>query len=224
MVETGEGAEWPDVFLLSANTVESDWAEANRLEALYAAYDEAYLHVAVKGTVEGDTGPGNAIVVYVDVDPGAGTGFPAAGLLSDDNPAGSLDDAVSDTIVSAPDGFGADFAFGSVGMASHTLVQQLGDATHAGWRGLVGISAPDDLAWVNGEVLADRETAGIEARIPLATLFGGEPPAGARVAFIVRLGSATGEYHSNQGLPPVGDEGEPERPLEWVLFDLQVAP
>jgi hypothetical protein len=222
-VVAGDGAEWPDAFVLTTNGVTSDWSDTNRLDSLYAAYDGEFLYVALKGIVQADSDNDNAIVVYVDVDPGMGTGFPATGALTDADPAGSIDDAISDMIESAPAGFGADFAFATIDMASHALGTDLGGSTHAGWRGLVGLSGSGDLAWIDGEVLTNSQEHGIEARIPLATLFNGPPPVGAKVAFIARLGTSTAAFRSNQGLPPVSEGGAAQNPGESALFDLGVA-
>ena len=122
----------------------------------------------------------------------------------------ALDTALTSILTSLPEGFGADFGFGTIGMASFSMGSDLGGSVSAGWRQLGGLAVPTDLAWLDGDVRANADAASIEARIPLATLFPqGIPAEGTTVGIIVRLGNATGEFLSNQGLPEPSDPSTP---------------
>ena len=181
------GAEWPDAFKLAENTVESDWSAANVLTGLWAAFDSNNLYLGVAGVVE----PANAIVVYVDVDQGAGTGAAAMSMLTDED--GALDACFSGGLnVTAP-GFGAEYGVGAIGEQS---IKADGLSDWAGWRAL---TPSDNFGWVPGDVVAG--AGGMEMSIPLQTLFPtGVPAAGAKVAVVVRI-TYYGESYSNQSLP-----------------------
>jgi hypothetical protein len=116
--------------------------------------------------------------------------------------AGALDNAVSSKLNVSTAGFGAEKVVGTKGMASFTCTNPANQAggDPAGWRDL---ATRADLGWDCGQVTAT--AAGLEAKVPLATFFGGAmPAAGANLAFVVRLVNETGEACSNQSLPPIG--------------------
>ncbi len=194
------GTDWADAFLLAENMVPTDWGPGlNELSRLYAAYDEQFLYVAIRGRCEAD----NAIVGYVDLDPSHGTGLVDMSVLTDST--GALDDALSSLVVVVEPGFGAEMAFGTKGMAQATGFVGAGttppECDLAGWRALAN---PADLAWilVGGEVLTDTDEGGVETWIPLSLLYpDGIPAAGATLGIVVRLVNHDGTATSNQALP-----------------------
>ncbi len=209
--------EWTEAFLLAENTLESNWDPAlNRLDALYVAFDKTHLYVAVAGTVEA----GNYILGYVDVDMGSGTGHSDMTSLSDNEGGGDLDDALSNVLDVTVDGFGADFAFGTNGMASFAAGSDLGGAKDVGWRQLTPV---DNLAWLDGSVIADADGETLEAAIPLATLFpNGVPGSGKTVALFIRLSNGYGGFNglSNQTLPEFFDGETPQEVGSVVTLEI----
>jgi hypothetical protein len=180
--------EWRDA-ASSSQGVASDWG-ANQLTYLAAALDDTFLWLAVRGRVESDK---NAIVVYLDSEAGAGV---APRAITDQSDEDQLDDALSGAL-SVPAGFLADYAWGTLRMASSVR----GANAHTGFRGLQN---PGDLAWVDAPAppmdahvahtvcLADA----CEARIPLATLGGTGD-----IKLFARLTNSDGEAFANQTLP-----------------------
>ena len=181
------GSDWIGVMPSSINGQSSNWGVGqNELHAVYLAQDATWLYVAVDGLVE----PGNAIVGYIDTDFGMGSGSVDFSTLTDSS--GALDDALSNGMFMESSDFGAEVAFGTVGMAS---CSNLEDA--AGWRRL---KPGNDLPWLQGEVQATPN--GFEARIALATLYpNGMAVDGTSLALVLRIVSADGSSLSNQVLP-----------------------
>ncbi|NOZ02089.1 MAG: hypothetical protein GXP54_09400 [Deltaproteobacteria bacterium] len=205
------GADWDESLLVATNTAVTDWGTGkDELTALYAAYDDTHLYFGIKGGCGAD----NAIVAYLDRDFGESTGPADMNTLSDDE--GELDAAVSSKLVVAAPGFGADFAFGSKGMKSFTEGSDLGSAGQgSGWR---DIGDPGDFAWIQGSVVTKTGGNGIEAAIPIATVFpDGIPAQGSNVALVVRLVNADGQYTSNQTLPQDHDAANP-----WTMTKVAV--
>ncbi|MBM4396985.1 MAG: IPT/TIG domain-containing protein [Deltaproteobacteria bacterium] len=190
------GEVWDDAWRVGENSVASDWnapeTHQNELHDLYVAVDDTTLHVGVKGFCEGT----NAIVGWVDRDPGAATGFKPAALADS---TGALDSAVSAPAVDVTDdGFGAEAAFGTVGMQ----IAQGGLADGAGWRGFVGENVgAANFAWIQGDLVPAADKQSLVASIPLETLYGGAVPAKAGVGLFVRIVSADGNATANQCLP-----------------------
>ncbi len=193
--------DWDETFLLTENSVPTDWGPGlNDMARLYAAYDDQYLYVGIRGRCEAH----NAIVGYVDLDPGAGSGVGDMQTLSDTT--GALDNAISSLVQVQEFGFGAEVAFGTKGMAAVSgfvgLEVAPAEMDLAGWRWL---GNPADFAWIltGGEVLTDLDDGGVETWIPLFVLFpAGIPVEGAGIAFVVRLLNQDGTATSNQALPP----------------------
>jgi hypothetical protein len=186
-VADGDLAEWDPLLLLAESTTATD-ATPGYLSTLYVAFDADNLYVGVQGLCDTD----QSIVAYLDVDYGAGTGVGNAVDLSDNS--GALDDAISGVLLIDDTGFGAEYAAGTVGMAS----VQSGLDDSAGWRGL---SPANDLPWLEGTVATGSDV--VELSIPLATLWpGGVDQQGATVAVVVKLlADAFGVDYSNQTLP-----------------------
>ncbi len=181
------GSDWVGVMPATTNGQQTDWGVGkNELHAVYLAQDATWLYVAVDGYVE----PANAIVGYVDTDYGQGTGVNDFKLLTDQT--GLLDNALSNTMTIDSSDFGAEVAFGTVGMQSCAL-----QADGAGWRRLKPV---DNLPWIDGQLQAT--ATGFEARIALASLYpGGMPASGASLAVVLRIVNADGSVLSNQVLP-----------------------
>jgi len=194
------GTDWDETFRVASNAVPTNWGPGlNELEALYVAYDQQFLYIGIRGVCE----PMNAIVGYLDLDFQAGTGFASPNMLQDSQ--GALDNALSMVAILSVPGFGAEFGFGTVGMAEATGFAGRDPPPpaldSAGWRQL---HDANDLWWVlaGGEVLADPDEHGVETWVPLSVLFPDGPPAGGTtIALVVYLVNADGTLTSNQSLP-----------------------
>ncbi len=160
----------------------------NSLHALYLAYDDSNLYVAISGTV---TSP-NAIVVYIDTNYDAShTGGVMISSFTDNT--GLLDNAVSANPVTQPDSFSAAWAVGTVGMAS--VSNSTSDT--AGWRETGPY--PSNFHWVTGDLACG--VGCFESRVPLASLFHGSPPSQCSIAFVVRIVDGTGQYFASDAIP-----------------------
>ncbi|HEY8206438.1 MAG TPA: putative Ig domain-containing protein, partial [Myxococcaceae bacterium] len=84
----GSSADWTPAFQVGTNPGPSSWPITD-LQALYAAYDADNFYVGVAGTLDPSTG--NTLILYVDADPGTGSGVTDYSTLQDNN--GLLDDA-----------------------------------------------------------------------------------------------------------------------------------
>ena len=190
--------DWDPLLQVGANTLESNWdSEGNHLDILYAAYDDKYLYFGIKGKSEWL----NYIVAYVDVDFGASSGVTDMLFLSDNDGDGDLDDTLSSTLNITVPGFGADHGFGTKGMASFQMGNDMAGALYVGWREL---GPPYDLAWLQGSVLASSYEQSVEATIPLDTVYPGGLPVGlTQIAIVVKLTDRYGDLGgiSNQTLP-----------------------
>jgi len=179
----GTVGEWPpsawDPSAQDARSLEG----GDGLGRMAAVSDGRTLTVALVGSVDQHS----AIVGYVDLDPGAGTGVTR---MQDIDPSGdALARALSNPL-SAEGGFGAELAFGTVGMWSSR-----DDADpRAGWR---DVSDPAAVRWVAGDLHALVAGSTVEASVPL-------PPglAGGSVAVAVRLVSVDGSRLAPVTLPP----------------------
>ena len=187
------GDDWDATLAVATNGAPTLW-DGNELKTLFVAYDATHLYLGVVGTC----GTDNAIVAYVDRDFGASSGQADMSLLTDDE--GALDAALSSLTTVAVAGFGADLAFGTRGMNAFvegSVLWPAGDL--AGWRAL---DNPVEFPWIQGSVVTQSGGNGVEAAIPLSTLFdAGIPPQGAAVAVTVRIVNADGQQTSNQSLP-----------------------
>ena len=193
-VVDGVVVDWPARWWVAEVAVESSWGAGNELYAVGGVSDGEQLWLAVRGRVEA----ANALVGYVDIDPGQGTGVTDLAALSDAD--GALDIALSGPITLTDAEGGAELGFGTVGMAS---TEGLDGA--AGWRGL----APgDDFAWLEAPLVAVADTGIVETRVALPEGVGDE------VAVAIRLGNAAGEVLSNQCLPP----DDPDQPGTVSVF------
>ena len=209
-------------------------AGENQLDALWLDATTDGLYVGVEGLFAWGV---NAVEVWIDVDPGAGTGVASpAGALTD--AAGALDRALAASHLTAPATvFDADVVLASIG-GGDPHVEDFRD--DAGARALrLPFGQPSDLGWLRaalnfgavrtrGAPIAPVAGQGLEAFVPWAALYpGGVVPAGARLRLAEVLVNTTGEFTSNQFLPalPLGSHnpGTAATPLpgviEYVLDD-----
>lgn len=203
------GTDWHVGSLLGMNSNASTW-DNNSVGTLSAAYDKDNLYIGVSGSVESQ----NAIVVYVDIDYGQGTGTQNPTDLKDNT--GALDDAIASKYTCSDAKFGADFAVGTLGMVSFSS-GVASESASAGWRNLGNTS---DFAWLTAPVLAQGGKA-MEASIPLATLFpNGIPAKGTRVALFAVITNKTGEAAPDGGVTPGQDGGKAFAVSTVAWFDL----
>lgn len=188
----------------------------NQLDALRFTSDTAALWVGVDGVYEYGA---NAVLVLIDLDYGAGTGWGADATTLDD-----LDGDLDSLITAMPyaagiPGLGFDLVFGGIGAEELAM----GDLTEvAGVRGLhgewgaaadywwlVGSSNFDDGNVANGAAALDAGATGAtmggwEFQIPWFAMYpAGLPPDGMTVAIVAVLLNRDGTVASNQALPPL---------------------
>lgn len=174
------GADWPAGSLVAENATPSPWGPSlNALRALRVAWDDANLYVGVSGVVEST----NAMVLFIDRDVSVSpTGLRAPSSITDG--VGALDDALSCAIDATPAGFGAEVAWGTVGM------QRKGGTELRPEIGLRDVACPRcaaDLGWIAGDaaVCVGGATPACEVSIPWTAIFGpsGRPPRPALALF-----------------------------------------
>jgi hypothetical protein len=185
-------AEWPDHWWAPEEAPDEELNDESGLVRMAAVSDGHTLYIAIIGFATQEA----AIVGYVDLDPGAGTGLKEMDRI---NPAGgALDTALSNRVV-AEGGLGAELAFGTVGMWSSP---EQGSPL-AGWRNLAD---PENPRWVEGQLSALVASYTLETSVSL-------PPAvaGQDIAVCVRIVTADGQRLSNETLPP----DNPALPAKW---------
>jgi len=194
----------------------------NQLDGLRVTSDEDGLWIGVDGVFDEHA---NGVLVWLDLDHGAGTGVGADLVLSD--PIGVLDRLIG-AIQPDPSVLGTGFDV-VVGQIAATYVRGYLTYDLGGVRQFQpprGLA--DDFAWQLGVVnyddgnLADREqardaepspgftTGGMEVQIPHVALWdGGLPAEGAELAVFVTLSSGNGDTMSNQALPAYATDAAP---------------
>lgn len=196
-----------------ATKVVDPW-KGNSVGQIFAAYDKDNLYIGL----EASCAPLNAVVVYIDVDFGAKTGVAApVGLKDNNNADNSVDDALSSVLEVTPAGFGIDFGFATVGMKSF-LGKTLADSKEAGWRGM---KDPANFDWLLGEVLV-QAGSGVEASIPLATLFpNGVPEKGTQIAFFAAVVNKDGSMVAPGAITPnLTDDDYGNVAKEFSVFNM----
>jgi hypothetical protein len=178
-------AEWAPA-VAATSTTATIWT-GNQLTAIRGIALAGTLYLAIEGRVDG----GNAMLVYVDGDPGGAHGVTTLASLTDS--IGALDDAISAGFTT-PAGFHADVAWGTLDL-SRTLA---GADDRLGFRDLA--VSTSDLAWLTGGSATTACTAAAcEMRIPTASL---GPSAGPRtIQLFARIVNHDGTMSPNQTLP-----------------------
>ncbi len=99
----------------------------NRLDALYVRNDHRYLYIGIAGRVDTAENLANGVALFIDTDYGAGTGIRTLEVLNDDS--GPATRLLSNQRITAPTGFGAEFA---VGVFRHSGLHSAPEAPFAG--------------------------------------------------------------------------------------------
>lgn len=193
----------------------------NQLDALHVSADEHGLYVGVDGVFERGS---NAVLAFLDLDYGSGTGLGAGETATDTE--GALDGVIAGSVpaILVP-GLGFDAAVGSIGaeeawldgLYEYTGLRvfsgDLGSTSDFAWRAAAsnfdeGNIAEDGAAPDAGATGATEN--GLEAFLPWDSLYAdGLDPAGAAIAVVVALVNEDGTYTSNQFLPSLGSATEP---------------
>ncbi len=199
----GNLSEWSSLLQAGSNSLVSNWdASKNKLTKMYVAFDSNYVYVAIEGYSESM----NYILCYMDFDFGANSGVKQMVWLSDNTGNGDLDDAFSSVLEVSVPGYGADWGFGTRGMASFTQGSDLGGSLYVGWRAM---GTPYNLPWFQGTVKSGN--GAIEAAVPLSTVLPqGIPAAGTEVALFAKITDRYGDMGGicNQTLPEYFDAGD----------------
>ncbi len=204
----------PDVI----QTLDTDYgAGLNQLDGLVAYSDEEGLRFGVSGVFERDQ---NTVVLLLDVDFGEGTGLGGVGAAEADTD-GTIEALLSSMSLDVDlDGLGFDLALLSIG-ANEVDIEDLGE--EAGLRGLREPWATDaDWWWLNAAVNVDdgnvavggvealdagatgTTEGGLEFWVPWDAIYpDGLPGLASQVAVVAVLVNTTGEYASDQALPPL---------------------
>lgn len=179
--------EWTSVYRVAQNAVATDWGASDVLTALYFAYDDTTLYLAI----DGGCGVGNAVLLYLDTDYGAGTGVRLGSALTDNS--GELDNAISGGFNVTDATFGAEWAVGTKSMTVKTLGSY---ADLAGLRNIVMNAS--NFPWYDQEQVAIG-TQIIEIAIPFSVL--GITTGTRQLAVFGLISDWSGLSYSNQSFP-----------------------
>lgn len=157
-------------------------SQLNRIDALYASNDDRFLYLGLAGRVDGAENMTNGMAAFIDVD-GANGVRDVSTLNDDSGPAARL---LSNTRLTLPTGFGADFAFASFRNSSMHSSPEAPFAGGLRTAPLIGAQAalyrinPLSLNWLESRpaVIATQirpnkfdPPKGVEIAIPLTELF-----------------------------------------------------
>lgn len=187
-----------------ASQTRTPTSNQNRLDALYVTNDDRFLYVGLAGTVSADERFTNGIALLMQPD-GASSGVRDMATLADDGgPAGRL---LSNARITLPSGFSPGFGLATL---RRSTLGSSPEASAVGQPTLptpIGASAglfaidPNRLAWLEGRPSAigfkprtnrADPPRGLEAAIPLTTLFGPTVGDSAQIRFLAYL-LTTGE-------------------------------
>ncbi len=186
---------------VSATSATATLWTGNQLTALRAVAISGTLYLAIEGRVDG----GNAMVVYIDGDPGGLHGVASLASLTDS--IGALDDGISAGFTT-PATFRADVAWGTLDLARAFV----GADDRIGFRDL-SVST-SDLAWVTGGTARTACTAtACEMSIPTAMLGASASPR--TIQLFARIVNHDGTMSPNQTLPM--DDASMPRVVTMVL-------
>ena len=158
----------------------------NQLTAIHAIAIGGTLYLAIEGQIESM----NAMVVYIDGDPGGTHGVADLSSLTDSTPVHSLDDAISAGF-STPSTFRADVAWGTQVM-SHVALSP--DVT-TGFRDIT--TDGSNFGWIPGSTVCTASAC--EASITTGAL--GPGPSPRTIALFARITQPDGTASPNQTLP-----------------------
>lgn len=180
-------------------------SNSNRLDAMYLQNDDQFLYVGVAGRIDQSEGLTNGAMLYVDLDPGAGTGIQNFASLNDDS--GPAPRLLSNPRITAPTGFGAEYGaavFRGSWLHSAPETSFTGGAVPpplvGAFAGLYRLDG-QPTSWLAGRAatIAYQQRTnkgdparGVEIALPLAEFFPNGVQAGKQIGLIAALGT-TGE-------------------------------
>jgi alkaline phosphatase len=195
----------------AAQSVVSEFGPGlSQLDALWLDATRDGLYIGLEGLFAWNV---NAVEIWIDVDPEQGTGVSVlAGGLTDTT--GAVDTVLSRSRLLAPvAAFGADVAVVSIGGGDPHVEDFRDDGGARGLRPPFGQSSVLGFrpAAINFGAVRTRTTPlapaagqGLEVYLPWTTLYpGGVVPIAARVRLATVLVNTSGEFTSNQFLPPL---------------------
>ncbi|HMS54712.1 MAG TPA: alpha-amylase family glycosyl hydrolase [Fimbriimonadaceae bacterium] len=189
-----------------ATQVRTPSSQGNRLDALLVTNDDRFLYFGLSGTVDTNEGLTNGLAMFLDTDPGSATGLRNFGNLDDDSgPAARL---LSNALVNAPSGFGAEYGVAALRRSWHGTYASgsfAGDAvdpfTVGGFAGLFEVDGvpsgrlegrPSRIAW-QPRPTASGPYKGMEVAIPIEQFYSPASLNGSTSIGIVSYLLTTGE-------------------------------
>lgn len=210
-----------------ATQVRTPSSQSNRLDALMVTNDDRFIYFGLAGTVDTNEGLTNGMAMFLDTDPGAATGLRSFGTLDDDSgPAARL---LSNALVNAPSGFGAEFGVAALRRTWHgsnALGDFAGDALHpftvGGFAGLFKVAGvpvsrlegrPARIAW-QPRPSASGPYKGMEVAVPIEQFFSPSSLSGSTSIGVVAYVLTTGEktqtlIASDAARGTIGGYGQP---------------
>lgn len=191
-----------------ASQTKTPSSNSNRADGLYVTNDGQNLYVGVAGRVDPGEGVTNGMMVFMDTDPGAGTGFTAGTQIQDDSgPAARL---LSNRRMNFPSGFGADLGLAMFRNATLSAAPESpfdsqslnAPRTIGSFAGAFKLTNAQVLSPLASKVAYVERTdktlspRGLEAAISLHDILPTTVAPGAKIGFIVGLGT-TGETGGN---------------------------
>lgn len=218
-----------------ASQTKTPSSNSNRADGLYVTNDGQRLYIGVAGRVDPSEGLTNGMMVFMDTDPGTGSGFTAGTQLFDDSgPAARL---LSNRRFNFPSGFGADlglamFRNATLGSAPESPFDSQSQTTpktigaFAGAFRLTSAQVFNPLASKVAYVERTDKTMsprGLEASISLHDILPANVAPGAKIGFIVGLGT-TGETGGNLTYTDLSYEQLGGRPAKNPYQTNQILP
>ena len=203
---------------------------SNRLDGIFLSNDDQYLYIGLAGRVDPAEGLINGMSLLIDPAVGSGGGITNMALLNDDS--GPAPRLLSNTRLTVPGGFSAKYALSSFrhGVLSTSpessitgmpaLPKALG-AEAGTWRidptkltALIGI--PSSIA-IQPRISPTGTLTGLEAAIPLRSIFPNGATSGQAMGFLAYLGTTGEAGNTLLSTDPLrGTIGGRPEPISWL--------
>lgn len=191
------------------NQARSPSSNNNRLDQMFVTNDDKYLYVGLAGNVDTSESLTNGVAMFFDSDGNGNTGVRDFSLISDDT--GPATRLLSNARITGPSGFGADFGMGVLRrsqIGTSPDLSTIGDVvTPPAFGAFAGfyridtnalsrlIRNPVAVAWKPRNGPFENPPKGLEAAIPLRSLYPGTITSGQSLKLVAYL-CTTGESGS----------------------------